>query len=161
MNLRTLAILAAVVAVPAAATAQDHTCGCCAKKHGSHQEPGTTPPPASEPTGPHDHNATPGPTASYDAAHEGLFSGIVYSVMRHPGMDVQLTVGVGEASFDVLVAPMDWLDRQNVAFRSGEKVEIVGARQDREAPNTIIAREIRTATGSIALRDPDGRPLWN
>jgi hypothetical protein len=160
MTLRTFAILAAMVAVPAAATAQDHKCGCCANKHGSHQEHGSTPPPASAPAGPHDHDATPGPAADYDAAREGLFAGIVYSVMRHPGMDVQLTVGAGEATFEVLVAPIEWLDRKNVVFRSGERVEILGSRQDVSAPNTIVAREIRSSGQTVVLRDHDGKALW-
>ena len=142
-NLRTIAVLAAMVAVPAAAAAQDHTCMCCANKHASHNADGTATPgdPSAEPQA---HAIPPTTVPMYDAAHEGLFTGIVYSVMRHQGMDVQLTIGIGEATFEVLVAPMEWLDRQNVVFHSGERVQIVGSRQDQAAPNTIIAREIRT-----------------
>jgi hypothetical protein len=128
MNLRTLAILAAMIAVPAAAAAQDHACRCCANKHGA--EP------------------------------EGFFTGIVYAVSRHVGMDVQLTVGGGETTLEVLVAPMEWLDRKSIVFRTGERVEILGARQDC-APNTIVAREIWIAGQSAMLRDREGRALWD
>ena len=71
------------------------------------------------------------------------------------------TVGVGEATFDVLVAPMEWLDRQNVVFRMGEKLEIVGSRQNPAVPNTFIAREIRTPGQTVVLRDNNGKALWN
>ena len=159
-NLRTIAVLAAMVAVPAAAAAQDHKCACCANKHTSHNAHGTATPgdPSAEPQS---HAIPPTSVLMYDAAHEGLFTGIVYSVMRHQGMDVQLTVGVGEATFEVLIAPMEWLDRQNVVFRQGEKVQIVGSRQDPAAPNTIIAREVRTTGQTVVLRDSEGKGLWN
>jgi hypothetical protein len=158
MKLRTIAMLTAVVAMPAAATAQDHKCACCANKHASHEAHATTttPLPSGEPQA---HAATPGHLPTY-GEYEGLFSGIVYSVMRHQGMDVQLSVGVGEETFEVVVAPMDWLDRKNVVFRPGERVEIVGSRQDPAAPHTIIAREIRTASQTVVLRNADGKALW-
>jgi hypothetical protein len=161
MNVRTIAVLAAMVAVPAAAAAQDHKCACCADKHASHKAHGTATTPAAPSVEPQASPAAPTGAPVYDAAHEGLFTGIVYSVMRHQGMDVQLTVGVGEATFEVLVAPMDWLDRQNIVFRSGEKVTVVGSRQDPAAPNTIIAREIRSTGQTVVLRDSDGKGLWN
>ncbi len=78
----------------------------------------------------------------------------------HVGMDLLLTVGVGESTFEVLVAPTDWLDRSNVVLRAGETVEIVGA-PDPTTPNTIVAREIRSPTQTIVLRDSDGKALWN
>jgi len=152
MNLRTLAVVGLVLSLPVAARAEDHQCACCMKGgHSDHAAAKQTP----APTG----DATAAP--AYDAAYEGLVAGVIYSVMRHPGMDVQLTIGVGEKSFEVLVAPMNWLDGKNVVFRQGERVEIVGARQDRGAGDTIVAREIHTAEQTIVLRDGQGRPLWN
>jgi hypothetical protein len=152
MNLRTLAVVGLVLSIPVAARAEDHQCACCTKGgHGDHAAAKQTP----APTG----DATAAP--AYDAAYEGLVAGVIYSVMRHPGMDVQLTIGVGEKSFEVLVAPMNWLDSKQVVFRQGERVEIVGARQDRGSGATIVAREIHTADQTIVLRDNQGRPLWN
>jgi hypothetical protein len=98
---------------------------------------------------------------AYEVRYEGLFAGVIYSVMRHAGMDVELTIGVGEKSFDVVVAPMSWLDAKRAVFRPGERVEIVGARLDRGSGDTIVAREIHTADQTIVLRDSEGRPLWN
>jgi hypothetical protein len=161
MNLRTVVMLAAAVAMPAAATAQEHKCGCCANKHASHEAHGTAATPTVPSAEPQTHDVTPSSTPTYDADYEGLISGIVISVMRHQGMDVQLTVGVGEATYEVLVAPMEWLDRQNVVFRMGEKLEIVGSRQNPAVPNTFIAREIRTPGQTVVLRDNNGKALWN
>jgi hypothetical protein len=138
----------------AAAPAQEHTCACCAKGgHGDHT--------AATPSGA---DAAPqaGVTApAYDVATEGIVAGVIHSIMRHAGMDVQLTIGVGEKSFDVLVAPINWLDSKQVVFRSGERVEILGARSEHGSGDTIVAREIHTADQTIVLRDDLGRPLWN
>lgn len=156
MRFRMLTILGLTLSLPVAAAAQEHKCGCCAK--GGHADHATAAPPqAGTETVPGGGLAAP----AYDTAYEGLVGGVIYSVMRHPGMDVQLTVGVGEKSFEVLVAPMNWLDRKQVVFRPGERVEIVGARQDHGSGETIVAREIYTADKTIVLRDNEGRPLWN
>lgn len=150
MNLRTLAVVGLVLSLPVAAGAEDHQCKCCAKGHGEHAAAQTPAPTGALSAAP-----------AYDTASEGLVAGVIYSVMRHPGMDVQLTIGAGEQSFDVLVAPMNWLDSKQVVFRSGERVEIVGARSDHGSGATIVAREIHTSDQTIVLRDGQGRPLWN
>ena len=156
MRFQMLAVVGLALSLPAAVFAQEHKGGCCAKGgHADHAAP--VPPQAGT-------DATPGggiAAPAYDAGYEGLVAGVIYSVMRHPGMDVQLTIGVGEKSFEVLVAPMDWLDGKQVVFRPGERVEIVGARQDRGSGETIVAREIYTADQKIVVRDDQGRPLWN
>ena len=161
MNTRTLAVLGVMaLIVPGTAAAQEHKCACCAKA-GSHDHAAAPQAPASQAPAP-----TAAPHASveapeYEAAYEGLFAGVIYSVMRHPGMDVELTIGVGEKNFNVLVAPVGWLDSKGAVFRTGERVEIVGARWERGSGDTIVAREIHTADRSVVVRNSDGRPLWN
>jgi hypothetical protein len=156
MRFQMLAVLGLALWLPATATAQEHKGGCCAKGgHADHAA--AVPPQAGTDAIPRGGIAAP----AYDAGYEGLVAGVIYSVMRHPGMDVQLTMGVGEKSFEVLVAPMDWLDGKQVVFRPGERIEIVGARQDRGSGETIVARELYTADQTIVVRDTQGRPLWN
>ena len=154
MRLHMLAILGLALALPVTAAAQEHKCACCAKGgHGDHtaaQQSGTEAVPQAAVAAP-----------VYDVTSEGLVAGVIYSVMRHSGMDVQLTIGAGEQSFDVLVAPMNWLDGRQVVFRPGERIEIVGARSDHGSGTTIVAREIHTADQTIVLRDAQGRPVWN
>jgi hypothetical protein len=167
MRFHMLAVLGLALALPGAAAAQEHqcaggaaaparehTCACCAKGgHGDH----TAAMPAGADAVPQAGVAAP----AYDVATEGLVAGVIHSIMRHSGMDVQLTIGVGEKSFEVLVAPMNWLDSKQVVFRSGERVEILGARSEHGSGETIVAREIHTADQTIVLRDDLGRPLWN
>ena len=154
MHIRTIAVLAAAVIVPAAATAHERQCGCSNDRHAQHEAHGA----ATSLSAPSS-NLEGGATPAYDAAQEGPFRGVVYSVTGHVGMDLLLTVGVGEGTLEVLVAPTGWLDRNNVVFRSGETVEIVGA-PDPTTPKTIIAREIHTPTQTVVLRDSYGKPLW-
>ena len=159
MNAQTLALLGAMVlAAPGLAAADGQK--CCAKD-GSHSDHATAAqPPASHPPAstvePHATGVAP-----YQIETEGLFTGIVHSVMRHSGMDLELTIGVGEKNVEVLVAPVAWLDAKNAVFRPGERIEIVGARSDRGTGDTIVAREIHTVDQTIVVRDTEGRPLWN
>jgi hypothetical protein len=140
MRLTPCVVLGLAFAIPAAAAAPEHECGHCGKSAPSSRAPAVSP--------------------AYEFQYEGLIGGVIYSVMRQPGMEVQLTIGGGEESFDVIVAPMDWLDAQHVVLRPGERIEVVGTRDDRGSSNTIVAREIHTAGDTIVLRDDQGRPLW-
>ena len=160
MNVRILTVAALALAVPSALAAQEHKCACCAG-HGSHASaaaPQTPAPPQPQPQTRAVPRAVP-PT--YDVEYESLLVGVVESVMRHEGMDVQITLGVGENRMEVIVAPKDWLDANNFVFRPGERIEVVGARHISEPTDTMVAREIRTASATMILRDSEGRPLWN
>ena len=139
MRLATLVVVGLAFSPPPLAAAQQHECGC-----------GGTSAHA-------DHSAM---SPAYEFQYEGLIGGVIYSVERHPGIDVQLMIGVGEKSVEVIVAPMDWLDAQHVVFRPGERIAIVGARGDRGSSNIIVAREIHITDDTIVLRDNQGRPLW-
>ena len=146
MRLATLAVLG-LCSLPVATAAQEHLCGC----HGESADCD------------HDVAVTRFPAAAapvYEFQYEGLFSGVIYNVMHHAGVDLQLTIGVGETSFEVVVAASDWLDARHIVFRPGERIQIVGARGDRGSSNTILAREIRTGDQTIVLRDNQGRRFW-
>ena len=103
MNLRTLAVSG--LALSSARGRRRAGAQVCVLRQGGHEAHATTPAPAAPPAAsnvdPHASVAAP----PYDVAYEGVFAGVIVSVMRHPGMDVQLTLGVGEKSFEVLVAP--------------------------------------------------------
>jgi hypothetical protein len=163
MTLRTFRRLAVVgglaLLAPVAADAQEHKgCACCAQSgHACHGAAAKTPPASPAPLA----DAAAAPAPPYKLEYEGLFAGVITSVMRHQGMDVELTIAAGENSFEVLVAPMTWLDAKQASFRTGERVEIVGARWDRGTSEAIVAREIRTAAQTVVVRDSEGRPLWN
>jgi hypothetical protein len=143
---------------PVAVHAQEHKgCACCARAgHAGHGAAAKTP---AAPAPLADAATTPAPP--YRVESEGLFSGVITSVMRHQGMDVELTLGAGENTFEVLVAPLNWLDAKQASFRPGERVEVVGAPWDRGTGEAIIAREIRSTGQTLVVRDSEGRPLWN
>jgi hypothetical protein len=155
MNLKTLAIIGLVLSVPGAAAAQEHKCKCCAK--GGHEHNNAATPPASH-TPDVDPQASAAP--AYDLASEVLIAGVIHSVMRHPGMDVQLTIGLGERNVEVLVAPMAWLDAKRAVFRPGERIEVVGSTAEGNR-DLFVARELHTTDQTVIIRDSEGRPLWN
>jgi BON domain len=156
MRFKTLAALALALSLPSTAAAQPRKGGCCAKERHDHANAAEEFPPLPS-VAPHASATAP----LYDAGQEGVISGVIYSVMRHPGMDVQLTVGVGERTVEVLVAPMEWLDAKRAVFRTGERIAILGSRYDIGTGEALIARELFTTDQAIVVRDRDGRPLWN
>jgi sporulation protein YlmC with PRC-barrel domain len=62
----------------------------------------------------------------------------------------------------VQAGPRSFVDSQNIRFHKGDPVTITGsvAQRDRHE-TTIVASQIQTANRTLALRAPDGRPLWN
>ena len=89
----------------------------------------------------------------YEFEYKGLFAGVIISVMRHAGMDVELTIGVGEKSFEVLVAPMPWLDAKRAVFRPGERVEI---RRMRGGTAGAVTRSWRARSTPLTRRSSCG-----
>jgi hypothetical protein len=149
---------ALALAIPAVASAQ-HKCQCCGGAQTSAATP-QTPAPAVDHQS---HAAEPIVRAiprDYEVENETMLVGIVESVMRHEGMDVQITLGIGENRAEVVVAPKDWLDEQQYVFRPGERIEVVAALSSADLAGTFVAREIRTATATMILRDSEGRALW-
>ena len=53
-----------------------------------------------------------------------------------------------------------WLPTAAGCFRPGERIEMVGSRDD-SARDTFVARELHTADQVLVVRDAEGRPLWN
>lgn len=129
--------------------------------------------------------ATPSPR--YDPAAEVTFAGTVTEVMfpaegemrgraqgspggrggRGPGAQqttgLHLTVDTGDAFAEVRLGPSAFVDGEGFAFATGDEVEVTGARipgEGDDAPDVILAREIRLEDRTLVLRDESGRPRW-
>jgi sporulation protein YlmC with PRC-barrel domain len=61
----------------------------------------------------------------------------------------------------VQAGPRPYVDSQNIRFQKGETVTITGSVAKTDRHETILASRIQTADKTLALRAPDGRPLWN
>jgi sporulation protein YlmC with PRC-barrel domain len=62
----------------------------------------------------------------------------------------------------VQAGPRPYVDSQNIRFAKGEAVTVTGSvARTGHHHETIVASQIQTANRTLALRAPDGRPLWD
>jgi len=61
----------------------------------------------------------------------------------------------------VQAGPRTYVDSQNIRFHKGDPVTITGSVAKTGRHETILASQIQIANRTLALRAPDGRPLWN
>jgi len=61
----------------------------------------------------------------------------------------------------VQAGPRSFVDSQNIRFHRGDPVTITGSVAQTGRHETIVASQIQVANRTLALRAPDGRPLWN
>ena len=120
------------------------------------------------------------PSAVYDTAHEGTFSGTVAEVksggpgrlgwlMRvhtlgpgHGGTaETQVVLNTNQGEIWVHLGPTTFVKQQRIEIKNGDRIEVLGSRLVGYEPSRILAREVRTADNAWTLRDPAGRPLWS
>ncbi len=63
-------------------------------------------------------------------------------------------------TLEVHVAPSWFIEKYNIKFALGEKVEIVGVEYTRGGQAGLMARQVEGATGIYSFRNPKGEPLW-
>jgi sporulation protein YlmC with PRC-barrel domain/translation initiation factor IF-1 len=76
--------------------------------------------------------------------------GVLLTVRTDDGRTVMAQLG-----------PRSWMDRQNIVLHPGDPVTITGSAVQTGHHVTLVAAQIQTARGTLNLRAPDGRPLWN
>lgn len=101
------------------------------------------------------------PTA-YDPTKETKITGTVKEVQEFycPVTDdrgTHLLLQTGNGDMLVHVALTRYLRKQNIAFGTGDKVEVLGSKVKDDA---VIAREITRGSEMFILRDAAGKPVW-
>lgn len=98
----------------------------------------------------------------YDTANEVKIKGVVDEVRQVPG-DYEGTVLVVKTDTGqvlVHVAPADFLKEMDTSFKTGDEVQITGAKAPNAPETEILAREITVGTNTTTLRDDKGIPVW-
>jgi hypothetical protein len=101
---------------------------------------------------------------TYDPAAETTVTGTILHVVtfRTPDgvvgvhFDLQGPTGM----INVHVAPAMFIGMNNFSFLKGEQVEIAGVSAFQDGNKSFIARAIKTAGKTLALRAEDGTPAW-
>ncbi len=99
---------------------------------------------------------------TYDPAKEATISGAVKEVQEFycpvtQDRGTHLIVQTSDGEMTVHVALARFLRKQNIAFGTGDKVEVVGSKITDDA---MIARQVTRGQEVYILRDPAGKPAW-
>ena len=101
---------------------------------------------------------------TYDPSAEITVSGTVLAVAAFPvadgGVGVHLDLKTPDGTLNVHVAPALFVGQANFWFFADDQIEIVGARASIDGNSAFIARAVKKDGKTLALRAPDGRPMW-
>ena len=92
-------------------------------------------------------------------------SGTVESVdkftpMRGMGHGIHLMVKTNKETIPVHLGPDWYIERQDMKFAKGDKVEVKGSRITFNGKPAIIAEDVKKDGGTLVLRDSSGIPAW-
>jgi DNA/RNA endonuclease YhcR with UshA esterase domain len=101
----------------------------------------------------------------YNAAAEVTLRGVVEDVKNFycpvsGDEGTHLTLATDKGNVEVHVAPARFLSGQKWQFFRGDEIEVVGSPIIFHGHEALIARSIVRGTETVALRQPDGKPLW-
>jgi hypothetical protein len=101
----------------------------------------------------------------YDKATEKTLTGAVENVFQVPGDNAMsgthLVVKTKDGEIHVHAGPASFLASKKVAFKKGDRIEVVGSLIKGEGFQAILARQIKRGNQVITLRDAAGVPTWS
>ena len=83
------------------------------------------------------------------------------SPMKGMSEGAQLSVLTDQGTKTVQVGPSWYVSRQDLRFLKGDKVTITGVPATVDGQQVILASEIKSSTGTLRLRNEQGRPNWD
>lgn len=97
----------------------------------------------------------------YDVSKETKLKGTVTQVVEGAGANdpTVLTVKFSDKVVSVQLAPKDYLKEIECWIKTGDVVEITGAKIN-DAGDEIVAREVVFGNNTMILRDNKGVPIW-
>lgn len=101
----------------------------------------------------------------YDPNSEVTVNGTVEDVISVPGRrgfsGTHLLVKSNQGTIEVHVGPASYIEHKQFAFAKGDTVEVTGSKVVINGKDALIAREIKKAGNTLALRDAAGIPYWS
>jgi len=98
----------------------------------------------------------------YDPTKEITVKGTVEEIREVPGQweGTHLVVKTSTGTVLVHVAPNGFLKEMDTAFKTGDVIEVKGAKAPNTTEEEILAREITVGNNTVVLRDDKGIPVW-
>jgi len=101
----------------------------------------------------------------YDPSDEVTVQGAVQDVQQFycpvsGEVGTHLMVKTENGTIQIHVAPTRFLRSNNLSFRPGDQVQVVGSRIIYQGHVAVIARTATRAGQTVAFRETNGHPLW-
>jgi len=101
----------------------------------------------------------------YNAATEVKVQGVVQEVSEYwcpinadKGAHLMLKTEAG--ILEVHLAPVRFLRGNGLTFNKGDQIEVVGSMVTYQGHDALIARKITRDNRTVAVRQPNGKPIW-
>lgn len=105
-------------------------------------------------------------TPRYDKSTEITVRGTVENVIQMTGNNprrmpgTHLTLKTDTGAVLVFLGPSSYLEQKHFTLAKGDKIEVIGSRNNLPGGEAIMAREVKKGEKVLTLRGADGTPLW-
>jgi hypothetical protein len=66
----------------------------------------------------------------------------------------------GSDTFDIYLAPADFLKDMGLVFSANDRLELSGSKVKSGGATVILTRDVRRDTSTLYIRERDGEPVW-
>jgi hypothetical protein len=105
-----------------------------------------------------------GPEPRYDPATvidiKATITEIREIAKTNPLDGLHFTVKMGTETFDIYVGPADFVKVFDMAFATGDKIQVIGSKAKLDGAEVVLARELHIGDVTLLLRAKDGTPFW-
>jgi hypothetical protein len=96
----------------------------------------------------------------YDVLAEQVYEGTVSSQGRVVDGLMYFVLRTSVRTLEVEIGPEEFVARNGFKLKTGDIVAVVGMPLARNGRDIVLAREVRTMTSVLVVRDRNGYPMW-
>lgn len=96
----------------------------------------------------------------YNVLEERMFRGTVASEGHISDGLMYFSLRTAHATVEVQIGPKDFVKYSGFKFQSGDTVTVIGMPVVLKYRQVVLARQVRTLSGILIVRDQLGLPLW-
>jgi hypothetical protein len=104
-----------------------------------------------------------GDDPAYSAAAETTLSGTIDQVKTQDAIchsTTHIVVKTKEGTIEVVLGPTRFLSNQNFELKTGDPVQVVGAKTNAPYGEVFVARQVKSGGKDLTFRDAQGVPVW-
>ena len=97
----------------------------------------------------------------YNVLAERMFEGKVASNGHIIEGLMYFPLRTGDTVAEVQIGPKEFVERSRFKLKTGDMVTVIGMPVVMKERDVVLAREVSSLNGVLAIRDPMGLPLWD